>query len=602
VSTLLGLDWESYYDHLRTLTLQTTEHYVREIEDFGTPLKFGTDAAYWVDAKDLDYAFSHINWADTMVYSHHAHFDMAILAWKYKRVPKLYLDTLSMASVLFGPSQSVSLKNLASKFELGIKTVPYDLFKGRHWDELDPITQKQVADGACHDIELTFLIFNLMRKNFPEGEYQTIDATIRMFVQPQLRADVTLLDRIWQKEERRKIDDINLVQVSPKELKSRKKFQALLEAEGVEVEMKTTPKGNLIPAFAQTDQFMLDLVEHDDPLVSALARAKLNISSSQLQLNAEKLGFMAQRSGTGCELPVYLKHAGSLTHRDSGGDKYNWQNMKRGSPIRKAIMALPGFTLIVVDLSQIELRMGLWLADEELHLDVLRQGGDPYIQIASEFYQRPITKADKPERGLGKQATLSCLYGSGAKKFMQTAKLGTYGPPVVLSYTEAKNFVDLYRRTHPGIVSFWAQCETWISDLVDGRDSEFKCLQIRDHRIWLPDSTALIYDSLEWHESEDGKSGWRLKSRGWKHMYGARMTEHICSSLSRTVMMQAAARIRQKTGLRPALRVHDELVFSVPVDQADEMFKHIVEEMKRTPDWAPGLPLDAEGSITERYK
>jgi hypothetical protein len=436
---------------------------------------------------------------------------------------------------------------------------------------------------------------------FPRGELETIDATIRMFVQPQLRADVPLLEQLWKEEEQRKVDDVNLLQVDPKELRSNIKFQALLEAQDVEIVYKQGKK-KLIPALARIDEFMQSLLEHDNPIASALARARLGIKSNQLQTNAEKLGMMAERSGSGCEIPIYLRYCGAITHRDSGADGLNFQNIKRKSPVRRAIMALPGHTLAVVDLSQIEMRMLLWLSDEDIHLDVLRQGGDPYIQIASEFYQRPITKKDEGERGCGKQATLSCGYGCGAKKFMQTAKLGSYGPPVVLTYTEAKNFVDLYRRTHPGVLNFWAECDAMISDLVDGKTREFKCLKLHDHRIWLPDDTALIYDSLAWHESEDGKSGRRLKTRNSRTgMYNARLTEHICSSLSRTVMMQAAARIRAKTGLRPALSVHDELVFSVPIDQADEMLKYLINEMRQTPMWAPGLPLNAEGKLGNRY-
>src|SRR5262249_53949732 len=148
---------------------------------------------------------------------------------------------------------------------------------------------------------------------------------------------------------------------------------------------------------------------------------------------------------------------------------------------------------------------------------------------------------------------------------------------------------------------FWNDLDRLLGHIADGSVLDFKCMQVRNHKLWLPDGTALIYDSLEWHVADDGERGWRLKTRGWTGMYSGRLTEHICSSLARAVMMQAALRIRMATGLRPALRVHDELVFAVPAGKADETLKYLIDEMRRTPDWAPGLPLGAEGAIVERY-
>ena len=66
-------------------------------------------------------------------------------------------------------------------------------------------------------------------------------------------------------------------------------------------------------------------------------------------------------------------------------------------------------------------------------------------------------------------------------------------------------------------------------------------------------------------------------------------------------MVQAALRVQDKYGYRPALSVHDELVWSVPEDEVERLYPLFLAEMKATPAWLPGAPIDAEGAVMERY-
>jgi hypothetical protein len=107
-------------------------------------------------------------------------------------------------------------------------------------------------------------------------------------------------------------------------------FAALLRAEGIEPEEKTTAKGNEKYAFAKSDYFMQDLVTHEDERVALLAEARLKAQSSIYQTRAERLGWMATRGA----MPVYLGYAAAHTRRWGGGDKTNWQNFPRSDPAR----------------------------------------------------------------------------------------------------------------------------------------------------------------------------------------------------------------------------------------------------------------------------
>ena len=111
--------------------------------------------------------FADIDWANTACLAHHAQFDGLILSHHYGVKPRVWFDTLSMARLLLGNHLSVGLDSLARHFGLAAKTVPYNLFRGKHWAELDPAIQGQVAAGAIHDVNLTWAIFCKMMT----GEY-----------------------------------------------------------------------------------------------------------------------------------------------------------------------------------------------------------------------------------------------------------------------------------------------------------------------------------------------------------------------------------------------------------------------------------------------
>ena len=483
-------------------------------------------------------------------------------------------------------------------FGIAAKRTPYEKFKGKRWPELDQATQEELAAGCCDEVESIWTIFGKLAKSFPAEEYEIIDLTVRMFTEPVLRADVELLGKVWTDEQMRKAERLAALDVSAKDLGSNDVFAGLLQAEGVEIAYKQGKNG-LIPAFAKTDEFMRELLDDDDPRIRALAEARLGTKSTLLQTRAETLGYMAGRG----PLAVYLRYCGAHTTRWSGGDNSNFQNFKRGSDLRKAILAPPGYLLATIDLSQIECRILNYLAGQTDVIERFRSGADPYVGIASEFYGRPITKNDAAERGTGKQAELSCGYGCGARRFKGVARLGIYGPPVFLSDDDAQRAVDLYRSSHGQVVEYWHEAGNILSWLAGGLERDWGPMHIKDKRIYLPNGAPIIYDTLEWHtDEESGESGWRLRLRnGYTKMYGAKLVENVVQGLARVVMSQACARIA-RAGLRPVLSSHDEWSFLVKDDQhKDEAMAYITDEMKRTPDWLPGIPLDAEGGLSERY-
>lgn len=445
---------------------------------------------------------------------------------------------------------------------------------------------------------------------FPFEELHVIDQVVRMFVDPVLCADTALLADLWQRENVAKAGRITNLGITEADVQSAAKFQALLEAEGVEVEYKKGKNGD-IPAFAKNDEFMRSLLEDPDDRIRTLAEARIGAKSTLLQTRAERLGWMDSRG----PLCVYLRYCGAATLRPTGGDGCNFLNFKRGSDLRRAILAPPGYLLAPIDSSQIEFRCAMYLAGQWDVIEQIRRGEDSYSKLATLIYGEPIYKPPKDDprrleleqkRGCGKQGYLMGIYGAGAKRYRATARAGLYGPSVDMPIEEAERHIGIVRGSMPAVCAkntgYWAQAERVIARLAGGSPMEWGPLIVRDHRIVLPSGQAMIYDTLEYHHDDD-KKGWRVRTRqGWKWMFGARLTQNVMECVSRVIVSQAMVRIWTKYGVRALNWPYDELLLLIPdTDAADDLLEKCKAEMRVAPDWLPGLPLEVEGELAERY-
>ena len=595
---IITLDFETYYDDTYTLKKLTTEAYVRDprFEVLCCALRTPSGNLLTVPGPELDKATLQglTDWKDTAVLCHHAQFDGLIMSHHFGITPGAWLDTLSMARLVIGNHLPVGLEALAKHFNLGGKTVPYKAFRGLHWDELSPLIQRELRYGCAQDVSLTWEIFTRLWPGFPPEEIRLIDMTVRMFTEPSLCGDIELLKEVWMAEAARKEIWLRELEVRPNELQSAEKFAELLREAGVEPALKR-PGINGMPlyAFAKNDKFMLDLVESADPHVAMLAQARLGYKSTLTQRRAERLELMTRRG----PLTPYYKYCGSHTPRWSGGDKTNFQNFNRKGDLRKTIVAPPGRKLAIVDLSQIECRLLNTLAGQWDVVEKFRRGEDPYIGIASHFYKRPITVADKYERGMGKQGELMCGFGCGGPRFKQVASMGNYGPPIEITLEEGNQFVALYRDTHKAVVAYWHAADEVLRVLLQNLVCDWGPLQVRHKRIFLPNGMAMQYNLLE-HE---GMLLRRTRFGGQK-IYGAKLVENVVQALARVIFGQALLRVQEDYRLLPAMISHDEAVYVVAAVCDDELLRHNLLDAFTAPvAWLPELPLGAECVIAERY-
>lgn len=604
---IVTLDFETYFDTASKYTLKkmTTEAYVRDprFKAHGLAIKCADMPTTWFDEDDDWTAL--VDWNNCAVLCHHAQFDGLILAHRYGIKPRMWLDTMAMGRALLGSHISVALGSLARMFNLSDKTVPYDLFDGKQWEQLDGATRKLVAGGACHDVDLTWDIFCRLAPSFPADEFVLVDQTVRMFTEPLLVGDTNRLHGFFADEQERKARLLGELGVTGHQLRSDGVFSSFLKQCGVEIEYKDGKNGP-IPAFAKSDQFMRDLCDDDDPRVAALATARLVHSSAIVETRLARLRDMSTR-GRMC---VYLNYCGAHTKRFSGGDKINWQNNPRTAEYPRAIEAGQGQLCVVADASQIECRQLNEFAGQADVVEMFRRKEDIYCHRASQFYGFEVTKAHPEERGTGKQLELSCGYGAGGPTIVATAKKGTYGPPVFLTDEQGMQARDLYRSTHPAVTQLWAEANDVLGLLASGAAFVWRdLLEVKNKRIYMPNGLPLIYDTLTWNGERQANGypvGWLLRMRTdkgvrWVKMYGAKLVENVIQGIARVHTTQAWLRCAQG-GMRMVSMEHDKLIAVVDEKAAEAALAYMQKEMQRPPMWMPNVPLDSEGYIAKGMK
>jgi len=421
-----------------------------------------------------------------------------------------------------------------------------------------------------------------------------------MFVEPKIALDERLLSKYYANELERKETLLNTCLVSKDALMSNAKFAEALKLFGVDLPKEISFRtGKETYAFSKTDKAFVALLEHEKPEVQTLTAARLGIKSTIAETRALRLLNTAKR-GTGC-FPVMLNYWGAkTTGRFSGGNGINAQNIPargHGSELRKALVAPPGYKLVVGDSSNIELRVALACAGQEDALEKLRSGVDLYCDFASAIFQREITEADKPERFLGKVAMLSLQYGAGYMKFndivMQLAKQD-------IGFDEAARIVELYRRKHYRVPQLWRYCDQVVlPNIFNGVDFTpvdvngwFITLCGGFRRAGLP---GVVYNNLQ-----RGVSGEWVYGDGIK-LYGGKVTENLCQHAARHVVMWQTACVNERYPV--ALSVHDEIVCVVPEEEAASCAEYMTAVLCTAPRWCRDvLPVRGTVGIGDNYK
>lgn len=614
---LITLDFETFYDKEFSLTKLTTESYIRDerFEMIGFAVKVNDGETVWhTGSKEhLARVLASYDWGNSMLLCQNTAFDAGILSFVFDIHPKKLLDTMCIARAQLGVDVSVSLANLAKHYEVGEKGTEVIQALGKRRADFAPDELQRYAEYCVNDVELTYGVFNAqMRLGFPTGELSLIDITLRAFTKPTLHLDTDLLKKHLQEvrdtKQKHLVSTLQAIGepelaaealmngeatvAIQKALRSNEQFAKMLESLHVVPPTKiSATTGKRAWAFAKTDDGFRELQEHPDPRVQAVVAARLGVKTTLEETRTERFIEMGKRG----LFPVPLKYYGARTGRWSGMDSVNMQNLpSRGVvTLKQAIQAPEGHVIVGADLSNIELRVGLWLAGQMDKLQQLGEGKDLYKDFAAKVFDVAYDDVTKEQRFIGKTSQLSLIYGVGAAKLRQAIKVGS---GTDIGEVEAKRIVDLYRTQYAHVKATWDDGEHCLQQIMHGQSRSYGhkgLIKVEGKRgCLLPSGLYMQYPDLK-QILEEGKKKWVYQTRkGREYIYGAKFFQGLVQSLARCVMGEQMVRINKR--YHTLLTVHDADYVLVKDHEAQNAVDFVLAQMRRAPTWMPDIPLDAE--------
>jgi len=644
---LITLDFESYWDTHHTLSKMSPTEYVMhpETEIQSVSIKLGAGGTYVLFGEDeIRRHLNMLDWADSMVIGHNmSGFDAMILAWRFGINPKMYGCTAAMARSQYSKTgynvdgkflTGVSLKKLAAELGVGHKLdLEATNTKGK---KLKDFTAQELHAMEAYnkvDTDLCYEIFKKLYPTIPKQEMLLIDMTTRALVEPKFELDYGMVNRALEEvklEKARGLRQLYYMLYDPTEqvvralddgpdpeefvratMASAARFGDLLKSRGVDVPMKVSPTNphKMTPALAKTDEAFIALQDHEDPVVAAAARVRLDVKSTLLETRLQ--AFLKAADACGGKLPVPLKYAGADTTGRWSGEQYNMQNLPRIGPkpkpsdaLRKSLRAPKGYKVVVADLSGIELRVNhfLWKVPSSMALfQADPEKADLYKDFASSLYDVDKAEVTKDQRQVGKVAHLGLGFGAGATTFKKVAKLMA---GIDLSDGECVDVVNKWREEYYQIAEGWQRFQACLPYISQGTEEAIDPwgMCVTEHQaVRLPSGRRIHYPSLV-RERENGKTEWWYgNGRTRARIYAGKGVENLVQALARDVIAEHAVEVYKQTKMRPALMVHDELVYIVREAEAQDALDIVQSTMRSGVSWWPELITWSEGDIADCY-
>lgn len=272
--------------------------------------------------------------------------------------------------------------------------------------------------------------------------------------------------------------------------------------------------------------------------------------------------------------------------------------------IRTAFIPREGMKFIVADFSAIEARVIAWLASEKWRIDVFQNGGDIYCASASQMFNVPVEKhgVNGHLRQKGKIAELALGYGGsvGALKSMGALEMG-------IEEEELQPLVTAWRQSNPNITKLWWDVDRAVKTCVKKKTpTETHGIKFIYQSgmlfIVLPSGRRLAYVKPRMGENMFGGESVTYEGAGgtkkWERIdsYGPKFVENIVQAISRDILCHAMQTLKNCSIVA---HVHDEIIIEADMGMS---LSAICEQMARTPTWANGLLLSADGYECQFYQ
>jgi len=366
----------------------------------------------------------------------------------------------------------------------------------------------------------------------------------------------------------------------------------------------------------------LELVETEDPTIQKVIKVRLGASLASVSklytMEAAMVGgrvyecFVDHGAHTGRLISLLvqfqnLKKGKAPEGYFEGLEKLNYTFAAPFSELTS--QALRGFIkgdlLLIADYNAIEARGGAWLAGEKKLIDAFAKNLPVYKYMAMDIFRCLEMDVDEFRRFIGKTAVLGCQYQASGRGLEPMLKEHAHMGDKV---------VEIYRRTFLEIVAYWGRLERAAENAITRPGKVYRAGVI-EFEMWgdylvarLPSGRCIYYygaDIRDWEKpwGEMSPSITHMhqnsKTKQWERTsaYGGRLMENVTQGMSADLMYHGMSNA-EDAGFRPFISVHDEVGVEGKENQLDEF----IEALCDLPTWAEGLPIAAEGYVSDRYR
>lgn len=582
-----ALDFETYYDKRCSIkTLGPLGYFSHPDFDAYMVSVVGDNGVKFVGhPKDFDWSLL----KDSIVLSHNASFDESLYFygvsqnWWPDKWSGEWHCTADMAVYCGLPR---SLKGAtAQAYDLKVDKSTRDNMSGKRWENMTSEFKKEVSDYALKDSELCLQLWQDYSSNWPERE-RRISLVNRRCVQRGLPMNTELLRQQLETIKAELFEAESLIPwIGERPLLSRPAFDDQCRAVGIE------PPASL----AEGDPDAEEWLRVNGQKFAWVGAVKNWRRINSLKCKLESFDYATMPNGRFYGNIMYF---GAHTGRFSGsGGNLNLQNLPKdemfGVKMRHLIAPKEDKRLLVVDLSQIEVRTLCWLAKDHETMKEIKESEDIYEAFAIRFglwsREKGSLRNDPKMRHKVKAMVLGCGYGAGAPKFAMMSGM---------SEKEAKDAVNLYRSKMKSVKKLWSDYTT---DIITSYDTENR------FTVDLPSGRTLDYGRLKPVKQNDKiqyvammpKNGKRVPVKLW----GGLVAENASQALARDIFSHMLCKINDiGNGVELIMHVHDEVVVEVDADKAEWALNEIIQIMSTPPDWIPDIPVSAEGQILTKYE
>lgn len=589
--TFTAIDFEGFYSNDISVTTMGAWHYARATDIYMVTV--ASDDGFRFVGHPKDCPWDRIK-DHTAIFAN-ASFDLTLLEWLQESgvVPQFKfpecLDVLDLSRYLGFPGSLAG----ASEALLGVpmsKTTRGNM-KNKRWNEMSEEFKQEVRDYALKDAEMTLRLWLEHGHKWPwherELSRQTREIGMRgvpVDVEAATKAKKHLEGLIWESESKIPwAKEVDAKILSPLRLAE--------ECRRVGI----TPPSSLAQDSEECSRWE-DTYGEQYPWVGAMRDWR------RCNILLKKVEVLLRRTRPDGVFPFSLRYFGSgITGRFSGESGFSMLNLPRGEmygvDLRGLFKAPPGFKFLILDFSSLEPRVGNWLVGNWDMLELMKSpDADIYEAHARATMgytdPRPLKQYDKEMgteiRKLAKARVLGAGYGASGEKFVFIAKVMA---DLDLNIQQANQVIQDFRRENKKFVDTWKRLDHAMK-MRAGKG---------DFSIELPSGRELVYRDVS--NVGDGlsavtcRSGKNMRTRWW----GSKNFENSCQGAAREVLCEKLLQLELEHKIPVCLHVHDEIVALVPEDEAEEKFKTMKEVMEAEPSFMPGLPLAAEGAITDRY-